>query len=42
MICPFPAAAAAAVAGYTMNGELNSALLKLGHFTRIVGLVQDR
>ncbi|KAF8073056.1 hypothetical protein HT031_000717 [Scenedesmus sp. PABB004] len=28
--------------GYTMNGEPNSALLKLGHFTRIVGLVQDR
>lgn len=30
------------IVGYTMNGEPNSALLKLGHFTRIVGLVQDR
>ncbi|KAF6262500.1 hypothetical protein COO60DRAFT_612441 [Scenedesmus sp. NREL 46B-D3] len=28
--------------GFTMNGDPNSALLKLGHFTRIVGLVQDR
>lgn len=29
-------------ADYTMTGEQGSALLKLGHFTRIVGLTLER
>jgi hypothetical protein len=38
----FPRCPATLFSGYTMNGEVNSALLKLGHFTRIVGLQQDK
>jgi hypothetical protein len=39
MCCSCPAILLLPPPGFTMNGEPNSALLKLGHFTRIVGLV---